>query len=697
MNHLRPQIKGKTKPILLFAFILWSHVWSFAQTFERLKCVGEMPDDFRSSFSDKYKTTLENTKELEVLDDKKKQSEFSAVTSIEIENLLQSGKVLYGDPVTVYCNRVLDILLKEKPELRAKVRLYTLRSNQVNAFSTQQGILCITTGLIARLHTEAELAFVLSHEVAHFEKNHVLHIYSYNQQLFERQSKKKTSHISDNILKSLQYSRNSENEADDIGFRRFIDAGYNPDAALSVFDILIDAQKVAYDEKIDFKGFEDDAFHLDTAVTNHLPEPHYYYQLLDDTLSTHPNSKERRKNTRRTIGSLVYPYSQIDFQLEEDKFREIVRRSKMELLFNCMLERDYVRGLQISQALMNDSDIPAAFLNELRSMCFYGIQRLKNNSILYFSYDLSLVGNEGVAQFLIDKLNIRELNVLASREIWKLYQKDTSNVFIRQHLDESVHTTAYMEVLYADYYDEIQYPDQPSECMGAGMRGSQYTGLKKLIYEVIARTEPTQNTAQNQPKTELGVTRMLVFSPVFFGYDLRTTVDKRILDSEKQQSYIESQLIKYSTELGIEVVIPNPKSERNSLTDDFNDFVTLMDWMDESEDVFGQDFSSFYTRDLQRIRSKYNVDYLAVVNYFQLVKRKPFVPKYLLVSVIVPYALPVYLYWQFRPYTYIGYSYTLVNMAICDIEYSEQKVFKSNYRKHIVRAQLYNSLNQIRK
>ena len=54
------------------------------------------------------------------------------------------------------------------------VRLYVLRVPEVNASMAPNGTMIVWSGILLRARTEAELAFILSHEFAHFELRHTL-------------------------------------------------------------------------------------------------------------------------------------------------------------------------------------------------------------------------------------------------------------------------------------------------------------------------------------------------------------------------------------------------------------------------------------------------------------------------------------------------------------------------------------------
>jgi predicted Zn-dependent protease len=56
----------------------------------------------------------------------------------------------------------------------ANVRVYVVNDNSFNASMAPNGLMEVHVGLLARLHSEAELAAILGHEFAHFELRHTL-------------------------------------------------------------------------------------------------------------------------------------------------------------------------------------------------------------------------------------------------------------------------------------------------------------------------------------------------------------------------------------------------------------------------------------------------------------------------------------------------------------------------------------------
>jgi predicted Zn-dependent protease len=88
--------------------------------------------------------------------------------------LVGAAPLLENAEVQNYVNRVGRWLSlnTERPDL--KWRFGVLDSDNINAFAMPGGYVFITKGLLARLRSEAELAGVLAHEIAHVVRKHHL-------------------------------------------------------------------------------------------------------------------------------------------------------------------------------------------------------------------------------------------------------------------------------------------------------------------------------------------------------------------------------------------------------------------------------------------------------------------------------------------------------------------------------------------
>jgi len=122
-------------------------------------------------------------------------------------------------------------------------RFYLINMDSINAFSLPNGNIYITLQLLNLLDNEAELAAILSHEIAHIIANHSarkIHQQSIShtvQQALQRGHAPRISDISNTLRRVYEkgYKREIENEADILGLHYMVIAGYHPTAMISVF------------------------------------------------------------------------------------------------------------------------------------------------------------------------------------------------------------------------------------------------------------------------------------------------------------------------------------------------------------------------------------------------------------------------------------------------------------------------------
>lgn len=89
-------------------------------------------------------------------------------------NLLGAAPLYKNQRVQQYVNKVGRwlALQTERPDLPWQFGV--LEDNDINAFAAPGGHVFITKGLLARMHSEAELAGVLAHEISHVLRKHHL-------------------------------------------------------------------------------------------------------------------------------------------------------------------------------------------------------------------------------------------------------------------------------------------------------------------------------------------------------------------------------------------------------------------------------------------------------------------------------------------------------------------------------------------
>lgn len=164
----------------------------------------------------------------------------STVGAQEHEKILQQfGGTLQDAQITQYVERVGQRVAKntERPDVQYK--FFVLDTPTVNAFALPGGYVYVTRGILALANTEAQLASVLAHEVAHVTARHSAERYSHGvvtslgAAILSAALDSSTAAQAASIGSELyitSYSRKQESQADTLGIRYLDRAGYTPQA-----------------------------------------------------------------------------------------------------------------------------------------------------------------------------------------------------------------------------------------------------------------------------------------------------------------------------------------------------------------------------------------------------------------------------------------------------------------------------------
>ena len=150
---------------------------------------------------------------------------------------IKENAALVTDPkLTEYINNLGQKLAKLSGRDDFKYEFTILQDNSLNAFALPGGKIFINTGAIADMESEAELAGILSHEIAHAVFSH-----SYQKIVTETKARalRKVGLINtffEYLKPELAFGRSLEQQADFLGTRILSSAGYSADGLYRVFD-----------------------------------------------------------------------------------------------------------------------------------------------------------------------------------------------------------------------------------------------------------------------------------------------------------------------------------------------------------------------------------------------------------------------------------------------------------------------------
>ncbi len=387
-----------------------------------IESIGELPADFTERTSRKVAEDIEN--EIDNSDrvkTKKAKEEFILKSNYFIDDLLMSGNVLFGDPVTKYLNRVADRVLKDEPALRKELRFYCIKSNITNAFTTNQGMIFVTLGLISQLENEAQLAFVIGHEITHYKRKHVINSVLEADKIFSRKDKYNRVSQDDNIIKLSNYSKSLELESDSTGFHYVQNAGYDLREILSSFDVLQFSYLPFNEIDIDFSEFNTFNVHIPNDLILDTINPINFEVDEDDSKSTHPNLNTRRDKTIALLKNYENQHKGIKYVVSEKEFNDVKSICRFESIRINLKNLDYITAFYNIKVLQKEFP-NNQYLDKSMCKALYGLSKVKlaNSYTTVFDYYDEYEGNISSAYHFFEKI---ETDYLALLSIKKIYEE----------------------------------------------------------------------------------------------------------------------------------------------------------------------------------------------------------------------------------------------------------------------------------
>lgn len=421
----------KTIPILVF---IWATLCLHGQTasqynfdkFTPLQSSGILPDEVEMSGKDFMSTSRKNLTKGGSKKDKKAKELFVLQSSYSIKDIFNSGRVLYNDPVSAYVEKVRVEVTSSDAQLLSETKIFVIKSSVVNAFATNQGYIFITTGLLSQLENEAQLAFIICHELMHYKNKHVVKAYVENSKIDRGEGGYRKSEIDKKYLAKNNYSKENETEADVDGFDLFAKTRYALDAIDGTFDVL----------KYSELPFEDFVFDPEKMFeTQYLQLPIDYIQENvdvvegadeeeDDKNSTHPNLAKRRAEIADKIATLTGEDKnrvRSNYAVSEDLFLNARKLVRFDLCHTNLISRQYDKALYQAYCLLND-DPNNLYLKKVVLKSLYGLtkyanaRRVREVALKY----TKVQGESQRLNFLLDKLDNNEVNVIALNYAWRL-------------------------------------------------------------------------------------------------------------------------------------------------------------------------------------------------------------------------------------------------------------------------------------
>ncbi len=314
--------------------------------------------------------------------DKRYSGDYKKIYKEEYKKIAEfwSGSSPITDPgVNDYLQTIVQKIISSNVELKSMdVRVVFSRDWWPNAYSMGDGTIAINAGLYIFLKNEAELAFVISHELAHYYLGHTEKaIQAYVEKINSKQYQTDLKRISrqgysvnkqlGDLMKTMifdtrRHGRDNESDADEYALRFMKNTGYDCNAIKTTLQTLDNIDDATYFAKVpnietelNFSGFpfKQSWISKQSSIFSSLSDEDSPESIQEkDSLKTHPDCKKR---------ILLFEASWKDngekgnsFLINEKKFNDLKRQLFYEIMEYAYHEDDLSRNLYYSLMILEN-------------------------------------------------------------------------------------------------------------------------------------------------------------------------------------------------------------------------------------------------------------------------------------------------------------------------------------------------------
>jgi hypothetical protein len=319
---------------------------------------------------------------------------------------IEKGSFLISSPIEQHCKNLLQLILNSNSQLDKNIQLFISKNEEPNAFNTGDGNLVINIGLLSKIENDAQLTFIICHELSHQHLNHV------NKMMIKKAEKytdeeylravKKTAKEKYNVRDKIEqlvlpmifddrkYSRTEEFEADSLGFVFFLKTGFDAAEAINCLALLksidkyydikpLDLTEYFKSKQIEAKSYWFTGLHVSSLGIEIEKDS------LEDSLKTHPETELRIKALENPVKSAAATGKKY-FSVETD-FDAFRMQTIHELIFSNLIHGNLSRTLL--ESFITSRDHPEdVFSQVILSLCFSRLYHLQSTHRVQTEVDL---------------------------------------------------------------------------------------------------------------------------------------------------------------------------------------------------------------------------------------------------------------------------------------------------------------------
>jgi hypothetical protein len=605
---------------------------------------GAIPESFLMSSKEKFEVQKHSGDIWLPRSERKVSQEFFLNSNYHLDRLNRSGVILFGDSITSYLNTIKNVLLKDYPEVQSRIHIYTIRHSSLNAFATASGDIYFNIGLIASLNNEAEIAFVLAHEIMHVINRHSL------QQVIMDNRLKKSVRIADQMedddymLKKHMYSQSQEIEADHDGLLLFKKSPYSFDAVSGTFEVL-KANAIPYNF-VDPMAYLIDNEYLKNKLKIEYQVDSNAYNVISAEIDISNYDKDKDKSTskysthpsiKRRIDELLEEYEGLDnsgrkdFVVSEARFNKVQTLANFEMVKLLMEEGSMLYGMCQTISLL-EKHPKHPFLESYLAKYMYEISKKKMKESSYLSIVKRLdsigTGQEKLA-YIIHSQHSLDLTILFMYKMQSFIDNSDAGTISRtekmqklmfaEMLKQYKHTltdSSYRKynnaVLLEDFLAHPVFKVKLEKALAEpdNVNNEVCISLEHLMGSVYLDEVYLNKDLSFYENTMIEPIDTLIIANSFdLSFKVRRRIPIDLVESENMELNFSDRIAYINSLNQVKLYdLSNNDLAQNSDVN-FNDHYILNQWFTERLEQNGDDFSSSVDYDIQRIMDSCNTKY----------------------------------------------------------------------------------------
>lgn len=362
---------------LCFSQILFSQEFAYQPSLS----VMESEREFQNLMEDQLEIDL-----LELQNNKRLTQLYTNRSTYIINMAIKEREYIFNTPLNAYVQTIFENIKAANTEIDAnKTRLFVSRALAPNASNFGEGTMVVNIGLLRRMENESQVAFIIGHELAHLQLNHM------NQAIarilkgesskpdIEFRQKFKQNKAHQQLLINIPYNSNfhsphNEIEADNLALQFISKAGYDVAEAVRALQILHTVDEEKYTANIDIQAeFNRELYPFQAAwLESENPLSAFFEkdeqstaEISKENYQTHPQPLQRAMQLKEQLAN--YPPGNINIQPVSAHDRAITQAD-----FDYVLSAYHYKmyGYAIYQALQLEQHYPEhAFLVGIIGAC----------------------------------------------------------------------------------------------------------------------------------------------------------------------------------------------------------------------------------------------------------------------------------------------------------------------------------------